>query len=194
MTPLDLTVLKFINLTIANPVLDFIFKYIGEIKIWGMPLIVIIILLLWKGGPRGRWLVGMSIITAILVDSSIHLIIKPLFARLRPCHADPPITWLRLIAGCGGKYGFPSSHAANLFSQGIVIGTFYKRSQIYLYVIALLVCLSRVYLGVHYPSDVVGGAIYGALIAFILLFVGRFALPKYMANFYWNKKASVTDN
>jgi undecaprenyl-diphosphatase len=166
--PLDLAILKFINVTIANSAFDFFFGHIGDTRLWALPIFVIIVLLLWKGGPRGRLLVALSIITAIIVDSSLHLIIKPLFARPRPCHAEPAISWLRLINGCGGIYGFPSSHAANSFSQAMVIGLFYKSTRIYIYPLVFLISLSRVYLGVHYPSDILAGALYGALIGIVV--------------------------
>jgi undecaprenyl-diphosphatase len=176
--PLDLSILKFINVTITNPVFDFIFGHIGNTRFLSLPILIIIVLLLWKGGPKGRWLVLLSIITAILVDSSIHYIWKPLFARPRPCHAEPAIAWLRLIKGCGGKYGLPSSHAANLFSQTVVIGAFYKSSRYYMYPLAFLISLSRVYLGVHYPSDILAGAFYGAIIGILILYIAKVADPE----------------
>jgi undecaprenyl-diphosphatase len=181
--PLDLIILKFINVTIANPAFDFFFRYIGNFKLWALPLLSIIVLLLWKGGPKGRWAVGISIVTVILVDSSIHLLLKPFFARPRPCHADPVITWLRTIDGCGGKLGFPSSHAANTFSQAVVIGTLYKPSRIYLIIFAILASLSRVYLGVHYPLDILGGALYGVLVASLVLFLAKTSIPEKFAAF-----------
>jgi undecaprenyl-diphosphatase len=176
--PLDFAILKFINVTIANPALDLLFGHIGNFKLWALPIAIIIIMLLWKGGPKGRWLVLLSVIAVLVVDSSIHYILKPLFARLRPCHAEPAITWLRLIQGCGGKYGLPSSHAANLFSQAVVIGAFYKSSRYYMYPLAILISLSRVYLGVHYPSDILAGAFYGAIIGIIILYIIKAAAPE----------------
>jgi undecaprenyl-diphosphatase len=182
--PLDLAILKFINVTLANPFFDLIFGHIGENRLWAAPIIIIIGLLLWKGGPKGRWLVAISVITAIAVDSSLHFIFKPLFARLRPSHAEPPITWLRLIDGYGGRYGFPSSHAANTFSQAVVIGTFYKSSRIYLYILAFLISLSRVYLGLHYPLDIIGGAIYGLLFGFLILYLVYRLAPEKIGQHY----------
>ncbi|HBC47162.1 MAG TPA: phosphatase PAP2 family protein [candidate division Zixibacteria bacterium] len=173
--PLDFAILKFINVTIANPALDFLFGYIGNFRLWALPIAIIIFLLLWKGGPRGRWLVLLSVITVLVVDGSIHYIWKRLFARLRPCHAEPAITWLRLFQGCGGKYGLPSSHAANLFSQAVIIGAFYKSSRYYMYPLAILISLSRVYLGVHYPSDILAGAFYGAMIGILILYIAKVA-------------------
>lgn len=177
--PPDFAILKFINVTIANPALDLLFGYIGNFWLWVLPIGIIIILLLWKGGPKGRWLVLLSVIAVLVVDSSIHYILKPhIFARLRPSHIEPAITWLRLIQGRGGKYGLPSSHAANLFSQAVVIGAFYKSSRYYMYPLAILISLSRVYLGVHYPSDILAGAIYGAIIGIIILYIAKTAAPE----------------
>ena len=192
--PLDLAILKFINHTIANPVLDIIFRYIGDFRLWAIPIFITVILLLWKGGARGRWLVGMSILTVILVDGSIHLIIKPLFHRLRPSHVDPAITWLQLIAGRGGTYGFPSSHAANTFSQAVIVGAFYKRSRIYMFVFAILVSISRVYLGVHYPSDILGGAVYGALIGVLILYLAGILVPEQRALYFPGRELARLDS
>jgi undecaprenyl-diphosphatase len=191
--PLDLAILKFINVSIANPAFDLFFGYIGNFKIWTAPLLVIAFLLLWKGRLKGRWLVALSIITVIVVDSSLHLIFKPLFSRLRPCHAEPAITWLRTIDGCGGRYGFPSSHAANTFGQAIVIGTFYKGSRIYLFILAALISVSRVYLGLHYPLDVLAGAFYGVLLGGLVLYLAKTIAPNKIGIFYNNKIPKNSD-
>jgi undecaprenyl-diphosphatase len=168
----DLALLKFFNITLANPAFDFFFKIIGDFHIWRWPLMALIAWLLWKGGGKGRWLILTCLVTVAIVDPAIHWIFKPLFARLRPCQ-DSAVIWLRTIDGCGGKYGFPSSHAANLVSQAIVVGSFYKKSRFYLYSLAVLVCISRIYLGVHYPSDVIAGAFFGLAIGLTAIFAAK---------------------
>ena len=182
--PVDLAILKFINYIIANPALDFFFRYIGNFRFLAVPLTIAAILLLWKGGIKARWLVLLSVVIAIIVDSSVYYLLKPLFHRPRPCHAEPAITWLRTIAGCGGKLGFPSSHAANSFSQAVVVGAFYKRARIYLYIYVTLVSISRVYLGVHYPLDILGGAIYGIIISVLVLYLTKILARERVAPFF----------
>ena len=184
---MDIALLRFINITIANPAFDFIFKNIGDFHIWRWPLILIVIMILWKGGVKGRYLILISVLTIAFVDLSIHYILKPLFARLRPSHEEA-LNWLRLIDGRGGRFGFPSSHAANLFSQAFIIGNFYKSSRYYLYPLAALICISRVYLGVHYPSDVLAGAVYGALIGFSILAAAKAFAPASMKSYIQTNK------
>ena len=167
---IDLAILKFFNLTIVCPALDTFFMTITNFHIWRWPIAVIIIFLLWRGGTRARWMVALAIITIAIIDPTVFYFIKPLIARLRPCH-EAALTWIRTIDGCGGKYGFPSSHAANTFGMAMLIGSFYKSAKYYLYPIAALVSLSRVYLGMHYPSDILGGAIYGMLVSIIVIFL-----------------------
>ena len=70
---------------------------------------------------------------------------------------------------CGGRFGFVSSHAANSFATAGLLGLFFNRKSLYLLLIwASLVSYSRVYLGVHYPSDILGGAIIGLIVAFLV--------------------------
>jgi undecaprenyl-diphosphatase len=180
--PIELAILKFFNVTIANPAFDLFFKYIGDFDIWRWPVALAIILLLWKGGPKGRWMVLLGVITVAIVDPSIHYIFKPLFARLRPCQ-EAALTWLRVIDGCGGKYGFPSSHAANLFGQAVIIGSFYGRSRYFFYPLAILVCVSRIYVGVHYFTDVLAGAALGTAVAVIVLFLTKQLAPQKVSKY-----------
>lgn len=181
--PLDIAILRFFNLTLANPAFDIFFKTIDDFNIWRWPVLMIMILLFWKGNARGRWLLALALITALVVDPTIHLIIKPLVARPRPCH-EPALSWLRLIDGCGGKYGFPSSHAANFFGQAVVIGAFYKFTKYYLFPIAALVSIGRVYLGLHYASDIAGGAIYGAAIGLLVIYAAKRIAPNVIGRYF----------
>jgi len=174
--PVDLLILKFFNVILASAPLDIFFVYICDFDIWRWPLILVGVALLWRGGPKGRRAVILAVIAALIIDPSIYRILKPLFGRLRPCH-DPALAWVRAVDGCGGLYGFPSSHAANVFGLAVIFGAFYKTAGYYLYPIAILVAIGRIYLGVHYPSDVLAGAVYGAAVAFGLIFIMRKVNP-----------------
>ena len=180
---IDVAILKFFNLKIACPPFDFFFLTITDFHIWRWPIALSIVLLLWRGGAKARWMILLAIITAVIIDPTVYYLIKPLIARLRPCH-EPALAWIRTIDGCGGKYGFPSSHASNVFGMVMIIGSFYKSSRYYLYPIAILVALSRVYLGLHYPSDILGGAVYGMLIASIVIFLIRIIAQNHVAKYF----------
>ena len=190
---IDLAILRFFNIIIANPIFDFFFVTLSDFHFWRWIIAAAIIMLLWKGGTKGRWMVALTILTVALTDSSIHLIIKPLVGRLRPSHEEA-LTWLRLIDGRGGKYGFPSNHVANSFGAAIIVSSFYRRTRVYLYSIATLVSISRIYLGVHYPSDVLGGAIYGICLGIFIqwlkrLLVLNMAFQNSMEDKYKNKQS-----
>jgi len=186
--PFDIAILKFFNITLANPIFDIFFETITNFKIWQGPILVAVALLLWKGGPKARLMVVVCIVTAALTDLSVHYLLKPFFGRLRPCH-EPSLIWLRLFDGCGGKYGFPSSHAVNFFAQAAVIGGFYKSTRYYLYPIALLVGISRIYLGVHYPSDILGGALLGAATGLFIVYLTKHLAPAKIAKYLISAKS-----
>ena len=93
---------------------------------------------------------------------------KNTFERLRPCHSSELIEQFELVANrCGGRYGFVSSHASTIWTIFAIVN-FSRPPKIFILIFlfwAILVSYSRVYLGVHYPGDILGGAILGLLIA-----------------------------
>ncbi len=140
-------------------------------KLQWLPLYVYLLWLLYKKYKLKIWLPLLAVvITITLCDQiSVHWF-KELFERYRPCHNLELKPFLELVNNkCGGKYGFVSSHAANSFGLAVLLCLFLKGRilVIGLLIWASLVSFSRVYLAVHYPSDVIAGAILGALIAFI---------------------------
>ncbi|QNF35185.1 phosphatase PAP2 family protein [Adhaeribacter swui] len=112
--------------------------------------------------------VALSLIAADGISSRF---IKPYFARLRPCHDASLSETINIVAGCGGKFGFLSSHAANTFAIAMLFALMlperYRYFKIFAFVWAIVISYSRVYLGVHFPGDVLGGAVLGILLGFI---------------------------
>lgn len=108
-----------------------------------------------------------------LADRFTSGFMKPYFQRLRPCH-DPTIeNVLHLVGNCGGQFGFASSHASNSFALALCFYLIYRKQNHFIWTIfvwAALVSYSRVYVGVHFPTDIFAGAIVGVLIAYILHF------------------------
>lgn len=110
-----------------------------------------------------------------LADRITSGFMKPYFARLRPCH-DPIISNLvHVVGGCGGQYGFVSSHAANSFALAISFLLILNKNDLktnflsnLLFAWAIIVSYSRIYVGVHYPTDIIVGSFIGAILPFII--------------------------
>lgn len=147
---------------------------------WLAPLAVTWILLIWKGGARGRAAAVLVLLAVGLTDWTIARLIKPEVGRLRPCHE---LENVRLLVSCGGKHGFPSSHAANSFAAAITLAYFYRRYAGIFLSFAFLVGFSRIVVGVHYPGDVLTGFLWGSLNAMLFLwFYRKLPTTKFWAN------------
>jgi len=106
-----------------------------------------------------------------LSDAISSRLFKPFFERLRPCHEPSFAPFLHTPDGCGGEFGFVSSHAANTFGLAFLLWILLRRhvkGVRWLFVWAAIVSYSRIYLGKHYPADIVGGALVGVLSAFLM--------------------------
>jgi len=155
----DKKIFTFFNSSIANPVFDIFFPIITNQDIWIIPILLGIIILSIKGGTKGRIASIVLIIGVILADYSSAQIIKPYFQRIRPSHDI--LDQIRLLVPKGGRYGFVSSHAANMYVSATILGYFYSKQKRLFFTIASLVAFSRVYVGVHYPADIVFGGLLG---------------------------------
>ncbi len=140
-------------------------------KLTWIPLYAFLIYLLYKEYKSQVWKTILYLIsTVIFADQVSSSIFKPLFKRLRPCHVEAFQSWIHLPASCGGLYGFCSSHSANAFAVaiGFFLITKNKPFGLLLLIWATLIGYSRIYLGAHYPLDVIIGAIVGGLGAWTL--------------------------
>jgi len=107
-----------------------------------------------------------------ITDQTANLF-KDSFQRLRPCYNESLIDSVRLVKeSCGGKYGFFSAHASNSFSLAVFFGLLYKNKFRYVICISLLyaslISYSRIYLGVHFPLDILFGGIFGITIGLVI--------------------------
>jgi undecaprenyl-diphosphatase len=129
-----------------------------------------------KDYGKKTWLVLIIVALTILLADQISVqLFKNVFQRLRPCHEENLAGLLHLAKSCGGKYGFISSHATNSFSVATLVILLLRKKHNWIWAVMLLygflIIYSRVYLGVHYPTDVAAGAIVGSTIGLSTYFL-----------------------
>ncbi len=159
LSSVDVSLFRFINSSFSNSFFDWLMPWASNPPGLVALLLLVCLALLWKGGARGRLCVLMLALALVLGNWLICDSLKHAVARLRPFQA---LADVHLRAGPGGSFSMPSSHAANWFSAVVILLVYYRRTIWWTLPSALLVCLSRVYNGVHYPSDVLAGALLGA--------------------------------
>ena len=162
---MDTALFFFINNDLANPIFDWVMPFITHKENWYPFFFVIIIGMVWKGGRQGRIAVLLLIPLIVLSDQITSSLIKPLVDRTRPCEAYQALGTVRALIGVKTSPSFPSSHAANAFAAAMFFALFYPKRQWIYFVIAALVAFSRIYVGVHYPLDVIAGGVIGVLCA-----------------------------
>jgi undecaprenyl-diphosphatase len=173
---IDQWLFSLLNGQLINPIFDKILPFITLQKNWNLLYIILTGWLLWKGGKRGRIAIIILAITMIVADQTASHLLKPLVGRLRPCN---DLLSVRLLIDCGPGFSFPSSHTVNTFAAAFVLSRFYGESKYIFYTIATLIAYSRVYVGVHYPADILAGAVLGIIIAYIIVLVYEFLSSKF---------------
>jgi len=169
---IDRSALLFLN-HLHNSFFDFIFYWASNRLVW-IPLYAFLAILIYRKYPHRFFRILLAIAVLItLSDQLSSSVIKILVMRLRPCH-DPVISAdVHLVYGyCGGLYGFVSSHASNSFALTVFIWLLMGRSNrslmILLFAWTMLVSYSRIYLGAHFPGDVLCGMALGGILAFLI--------------------------
>ncbi|MBT9394184.1 phosphatase PAP2 family protein [Hymenobacter sp. NST-14] len=152
-----------------TPTLDTWMVFFTERFGWFPAYFVLLVVLAYYYGRRARLLLPLLLLSVGLADVVSSRFFKPYFARLRPCH-DPDLSaTLNLANGCGGQFGFISSHAANAFAlavfMALVLPRRFRVAKALFFGWAAVVSYSRIYLAAHYTSDVVAGALLGTLTA-----------------------------
>jgi undecaprenyl-diphosphatase len=169
----DRAVFYWINHGWASPFLDPVFRVITDFDRWRILVVAGFLALAVFGRTKGRVTVLLVAVGILLSDQASAGLLKPLVARVRPCNALPDV---RLIVPPSGAFSFPSSHAANLAGAALLLSVRYSRLWPAWTLVAFLVGLSRVYVGVHYPLDVLGGWAVGAAAALAVLAGQRLAV------------------
>lgn len=171
---LDTQLFLFINSTLANPVTDLLMPFITEGDNWLPIYVILFIWLLIKGGKEGRITFIILIIGVILTDQISATYIKEWVGRLRPCKTLEDIN---LLVNCGSGKSFPSSHATNNFGAAYILYKYKKNWGKVVFTLAGLIALSRVFVGVHYPIDIIFGSLLGLLIAYSLIKLKEYLMP-----------------
>ncbi len=179
---IDTDFLLFLN-GLHNSFFDFVMYWISNKYIW-IPFYLFLIALIIKNYKKKSVIIILCLVLLIVLTDQIssHLI-KNQVQRFRPTH-EPSLEGLIHIVNNyrGGKYGFVSSHAANAFGLATFISILFKKKYkylgFYLFAWAAIVSYSRIYLGVHYPGDVICGGILGFLLGFCVLKIYQYIEKK----------------
>jgi membrane-associated phospholipid phosphatase len=168
----DKALFKIINANLHNSFFDWIMPWLRNSQMWIPLYLFIILFVLVNYKKEGVWIIVFCIITVVLTDTLSSKIIKPYFGRVRPCNDPTMLTQLRFLLKYKPINGsFTSSHAANHFG---IAAFLYFTLQSYLgkwvllfFLWAFSISFAQVYVGVHFPLDIVAGGLLGFVIGYL---------------------------
>ena len=149
---------------------------------WLLILVAVLLTLRNKGWKQAVVTLLAVALTVLIADQVASGLIKHAVERLRPSHNPALSSVIHVVGNGGGLYGFVSSHAANSFGVALVVGLMMRSRQALLALMAwaVLQCYSRIYIGVHYPGDILGGTIVGLLAAWLVYAVWSMVQRRYL--------------
>lgn len=167
----DYQTFELINQSLTSAWLDQLMPLLRNKIIWAPLYLAIISFFVLNYRMQGFVLILLGIITIVISDQLSSHIIKPLIERPRPCQMQEMVDSIRVLINCGPGKSFTSSHATNHFALAIFLINLFQRkfkwiAPVFL-IWASLVSYAQIYVGVHFPLDVICGAILGSLIGFI---------------------------
>ncbi len=182
---IDLAIFYFLNHTISTGFLDKFFSIITDVNKWYIAYIILVGIAFFKGRRKGKIAVIGLILLIIVTDQTGYRLLKETIERIRPCNAlADAITPI----GCAGGFSFPSNHALNNFAAAVFLLRIFPNYKWIFLIVATLVSLSRIYLGVHYPSDVIGGALIGAAFGYL------FSIGALKAEEYFQRRSDAASS
>lgn len=170
----DTIIFFFINRDLENRLFDILMPFItSKAYLLFLPFIVFFFL---KDRKRAIIVLTIGLASLALSDWGSHML-KHVFERPRPCNT---LDGVHLLVGCSRSYSLPSNHAVNAFAFALPFYLLFKNKIRYAFVIiAFTVAFSRVYVGVHYPSDVLVGALFGIMIALFVVNLYNYSYTRY---------------
>jgi undecaprenyl-diphosphatase len=159
---MDVTLFLLINRGSQNSFFDWFMPFMTDLKNFSYVLLALVIWILVRERRAGFIFLIFAGLTLVITDQFSSHLLKEWVGRIRPCSI---LSNVHLLTDCNTSYSFPSSHAVNIFAVAFFLSQPFRRLTPLFYGIATVVAYSRVYIGIHYPLDVIGGAGIGLLIA-----------------------------
>jgi undecaprenyl-diphosphatase len=190
---IDTQLFLFFN-GLHNETFDHIMVWVSGKTTWWPFYLALLAYLVWSRRLQVIPVLLFIALCVTLADQSSVKLFKDVFERLRPCREPALEGLVHMVNGkCGGLYGFVSSHAANTFGVAMLLLLIVKKQwfSVLMLVWATLVSYSRIYLGVHYPGDIIGGAVLGMLCGYLVYLLFRWAIPRLPASWNMNDRPYI---
>jgi undecaprenyl-diphosphatase len=160
----DEGVFRILNEDWVHPLLDRLMSSVTDARNYQLPFILGAILILFVGRIRGLRFLVLAVVSVVVADAIGNYAFKQVFLRARPCIV---LEGVRLLVGCTNSPSFPSNHAINAGALATLVVLYMPRVWLPAAALAVLVGYSRIYVGAHYPLDVLAGGVLGIVVAMV---------------------------